>query len=231
MCNDQGGTAICTCLPEYVGNPYETCRPECTINSDCATNLACIRYKCQNPCLGTCGTNADCQVVRHLPTCTCAPGYTGDPFSFCNMMPLERKYLNNITFLNNLRTIIFKLSTAEQIREPCNPSPCGPNSQCRSINNRASCSCLPEFIGNPPNCKPECIISSECPTALACIRQKCQDPCAGTCGRSAQCRVINHSPICSCPTSMTGDPFINCFPTRKLRNIILFQCHSKFMHF
>jgi hypothetical protein len=93
VCKEQNGAGSCICLPEYIGNPYEGCRPECTLNSDCAASLSCIRSKCQDPCPGTCGRNAQCQVVNHLPACTCIPGYTGDPFSYCNpIQPVIGKY-------------------------------------------------------------------------------------------------------------------------------------------
>ena len=94
VCREQNGAGSCVCLPDYVGNPYEGCRPECVLNTDCSSNRACIRNKCQDPCPGTCGQNADCQVVNHLPSCTCRPGYTGDPFRFCNILPPERKMKN-----------------------------------------------------------------------------------------------------------------------------------------
>lgn len=86
ICKEQNGVGSCACLPEYIGNPYEGCRPECTISSDCSSNLACIRNKCQNPCPGTCGQDAICQVINHSPTCTCIPGFTGDPFRYCQLM-------------------------------------------------------------------------------------------------------------------------------------------------
>jgi len=91
VCREQNGAGSCSCLSEYIGNPYEGCRPECVLNTDCAPNRACIRNKCQDPCPGTCGQNADCQVVNHLPSCTCRPGHTGDPFRFCNVIPQRRK--------------------------------------------------------------------------------------------------------------------------------------------
>lgn len=91
VCREQNGAGSCTCMPDYIGNPYEGCRPECLLNSDCSSNLACVRLKCQDPCPGTCGQNADCQVVNHLPTCTCQPGYTGDPFRYCNIQPTQGK--------------------------------------------------------------------------------------------------------------------------------------------
>lgn len=90
-CQESAGTALCTCFPNYFGNPYEGCRPECVVESDCALNLACVRMKCQNPCPGSCGVNAICQVVNHLPICSCMPGYSGDSFRYCSFIQTKRK--------------------------------------------------------------------------------------------------------------------------------------------
>lgn len=95
----------------------------------------------------------------------------------------------------------------------CQPSPCGPNSQCREVNNQAVCSCLPAYIGNPPNCRPECVVNAECHHNLACSNYKCIDPCIDICGQNAECRVIQHNPICSCKKGFIGDPFIRCLPS------------------
>lgn len=96
-------------------------------------------------------------------------------------------------------------------KNPCQPSPCGPNSQCRENNGQAICSCLPNYMGTPPGCRPECTVSSECALDKACISQKCQDPCPGVCGVHSKCVVHNHSPICSCADGYTGDPFTLCY--------------------
>lgn len=90
-CRERNNAGSCVCLPGYVGNPYEGCRPECTLNSDCPSNKACIRNKCMDPCPGTCGQNSECQVINHLPTCTCLNGFTGDPFKYCTPFLKERK--------------------------------------------------------------------------------------------------------------------------------------------
>lgn len=97
-------------------------------------------------------------------------------------------------------------------QDPCVPSPCGPNSQCHNINGNPSCACLVSYIGAPPNCRPECSISAECPSNKACIREKCIDPCPGSCGFRALCNVVNHTPICTCPAGFTGDAFTSCQP-------------------
>lgn len=95
---------------------------------------------------------------------------------------------------------------------PCEPSPCGPNSICRVFGERPTCSCQSSYIGSPPNCRPECVTSAQCDQHSACINQKCSDPCPGTCGLGAECKVINHNPICSCPRNYIGDPFDQCTP-------------------
>jgi hypothetical protein len=100
----------------------------------------------------------------------------------------------------------------EPYRNPCVPSPCGPNSICKEMGDIPSCTCMSNYIGNPPNCRPECIINSECPTSQACIQQKCRDPCLGSCGIGALCTVSNHVPICTCPEAYTGDAFTTCTP-------------------
>lgn len=87
VCREQNGAGSCTCLPEYFGDPYQECRPECLVNSDCPSNKACVNNKCRDPCPGTCGINADCRVISHVPSCTCLPSYTGNPFVSCSPIP------------------------------------------------------------------------------------------------------------------------------------------------
>lgn len=69
---------------------------------------------------------------------------------------------------------------------------------------------MPNYIGNPPTCRPECTLSSDCDQTKACINQKCEDPCPGSCGLKAECSVVNHNPICTCRQGYTGDPFTAC---------------------
>lgn len=108
-----------------------------------------------------------------------------------------------------------KFIVAPQIANPCQPSPCGPNSQCRAFNEQSVCSCVQGYIGSPPACRPECVSSSECQLNEACVNQKCIDPCPGTCGINTLCHVVNHNPICSCQNGFSGDPFTRCQPISK----------------
>lgn len=109
---------------------------------------------------------------------------------------------------------------------PCVPSPCGPNAQCRSVGGTPACSCLPNYIGRPPNCRPECSINEECPGNLACQNERCRDPCPGSCGVHASCVVVKHAPMCTCDPGFTGDPFSGCSPipskTTKLLDYFMF---------
>lgn len=216
--NTECVTGTCRCLPEFRGDPYSGCRPECVINSDCLRSQACLRNKCVDPCIGTCGFNALCSVVNHVPICTCPSNMTGNAFVSCfqilgNFPNVSRKNYNLPLLLSTSTACLIFL--AAPLQDPCNMSPCGPNSQCRKINEQAVCSCVPGFLGVPPNCRPECTISSDCRADLACSNQRCIDPCPGTCGIRAQCKVINHNPLCTCQGDLTGDPFIACFPQRK----------------
>lgn len=100
--------------------------------------------------------------------------------------------------------------TVVEERDPCEPSPCGPNAKCQAVGRSPACSCLPGYFGSPPNCRPECTINPECPSHLACVNQKCQDPCPGSCGANAECRVVNHAITCVCSPGYTGNPFVQC---------------------
>ena len=181
----------CSCLPEFLGSP-PGCRPECVSNSECPSQFACINRKCENPCRGSCSSNADCYVLNHTPMCSCTNGYSGDAFVQCvPFEPPRDPSLSQIT--------------------PCDPSPCGANAICRVQNNAGSCSCLPEYIGNPyDGCRPECTVNTDCSANLACIRSKCQDPCPGTCGTNAECQVVSHLPNCVCLPGYSGNPFQYC---------------------
>lgn len=98
---------------------------------------------------------------------------------------------------------------APSFDDPCNPSPCGTNAICSG----GSCSCLPEYHGDPYiECRPECVLNSDCPRDKACRRNKCIDPCPGTCGISAICEVLIHVPMCKCSSGMEGNAFVQCRP-------------------
>lgn len=178
-------------MKDFIGSP-PYCRPECVSNSECAGNKACINQKCQDPCAASiCATNAECHVINHTPMCVCAPGYSGDPFSYCDIIRAD----------------------VPETLNPCQPSPCGSNAHCSERNGAGACQCLPDYFGNPyEGCRLECILNSDCPANKACMQNKCKDPCPGICGQNAECHVLNHLPSCLCYISYTGDPYKYCSP-------------------
>lgn len=102
--NTQCINEVCTCLPEYKGDPYLGCRPECVLNFDCSRDEACINNKCKNPCIGTCGRDALCKVANHIPICTCPLGMSGNPFVICS--PVEGM-INTFLYISFLYVMIY----------------------------------------------------------------------------------------------------------------------------
>ena len=58
----------------------------CVTSADCGPTRACQNLRCVDPCVGLCGTNANCQVRNHFPVCACKRGYSGDAFEHCERM-------------------------------------------------------------------------------------------------------------------------------------------------
>ena len=109
---------------------------------------------------------------------------------------------------------------------PCSSHPCGSNALCNIVNGQAECACLANMIGSAPNCRPECVVSSDCPSNSACINQKCVDPCPGSCSANAECRAVNHSPVCSCLQGYQGDGFRDCKPIPLVGKHIFNEFHG-----
>ena len=192
VCKQLGERPMCSCTSGYIGAPPH-CRPECVINSECRREQTCSQQHCVDPCRDACGLNAKCSVRNHLAICKCPLGYQGDPFTQCNKIP----------------EIIKPVDPGPV--DPCQPSPCGSNAQCRNRGRQASCACIQGYFGDPySTCRPECTSNSDCPANRACSNLKCIDPCPGTCGIDARCQVINHIATCTCNTGFRGDPFNQC---------------------
>ncbi len=127
-------------------------------------------------------------------------------------------FVNFCLSLIKLYPFLFLATTSQpEIINPCNPSPCGVNAECRQQNLAAACICLPGLQGNPYiECKPECTLNTECQDHLACVQQKCVDPCPGVCGQNARCKVQFHNPTCICDFGFYGDPFSSCVRTTSM---------------
>lgn len=106
MCTERNGAGACTCLPDYYGDPYSGCRPECVTNSDCPPVKACSNNKCKDPCPGVCAFNAECRVINHSPQCSCNVGFTGNPLSGCHEIvePPSKQFL--LLLLSQLKNVV-----------------------------------------------------------------------------------------------------------------------------
>ena len=135
-------------------------------------------------------------------------------------------YING-NLCKNIFIVTLNLSAPYPVtapQTPCIPTPCGQNAVCSERNRAAACQCIPEYFGDPyVACRPECVVNSDCPSNKACQRNKCIDPCPGTCGINAQCNVRNHIAMCSCIAGYEGDPFVSCRlkPQGKLNSLKL----------
>ena len=67
-----------------------------------------------------------------------------------------------------------------------------------------------------------CSKDNDCPDHSACENRACINPCVvrDPCAATANCRVANHKPICTCPDGYIGSPTTDCrlreFDTRDI---------------
>ena len=107
-CTAQNHREICACNPPLTGDGYTQCRepptvrpePECRIDEDCPSRMACIAETCQNPCrvANPCTGSQKCQVTDTLPTrtvsCVCPQGFVFGSNGDCKQgMILENKLI------------------------------------------------------------------------------------------------------------------------------------------
>lgn len=130
LCRVDNHRPTCKCPPGYTGDPGVRCtiivrdEPECRMDGDCPSKLACFSGFCKNPCYETkpCAEHASCSVVDTLPlrtmVCTCDPGYVGDAevqcklgkFLLLHVLEKEKKLLLKLTqkyFIYSLILYIF----------------------------------------------------------------------------------------------------------------------------
>lgn len=202
-CENDRGNPICFCPKGLTGNPFAQCSmylrvygpgPKlkilqswkiifdlkiCTSFGSGVTLIVFSRFL-MNFCLfvivpdgekcqrNSCGVNAGCRMVNGRVKCFCLPGYEGNPPSVPCALPTN----------------------------PCDPSPCGPNTQCTVLDNGLSkCTCLAGFIESPN-------------TIRGCVKQT--NPCEpNPCGTDAICDASRVTP-CYCPENTVGNPYKSC---------------------
>ncbi len=123
------------------------------------------------------------------------------------------------------------LLSSEPVETPeeCDPRSCGQHAIVKPVETYCVCECKPGFLGVPPSCRPECVVTPECPLDKACVNNKCINPCADdVCGTNARCSVIHHNPICSCLVGYTGDPLDRCCKSLSKWNVEVFVSYQMY---
>lgn len=136
-----------------------------------------------------------------------------------------RRHFSIIRFFTIFSLSLVSFIVIEIPRNPCNPSPCGSNAICKERNGAGSCTCVKNYFGDPyAGCRPECLMNNDCPHDRACLAMKCRDPCPGSCGLNAECKVMNHNPQCYCRPGYTGNALNLCreIPASKISPKIVF---------
>ncbi|CAH0548908.1 unnamed protein product [Brassicogethes aeneus] len=190
-CEVVNGTPTCKCIPGYHGSPLAGCRHECEGDSECGPTMACIQFKCQNPCTSQCGQNAECETIRnHQAVCKCPRGYFGNPYSSCQpecTSDGDCPRSKPACFYNSCKN-------------PCD-GVCGIGANCELRGLTPICSCPRDMTGDP---------------FTMCRPFTSQDLCEpNPCGANAKCqpgfdRTNKERPVCTCLTGYTGDPLRGC---------------------
>lgn len=162
-----------------------------------------MNRQCRDPC--NCGTNAICFVRNHKPICSCKEGYQGNPEIACVSVECQQDY----------DCALDKSCKNKYCVDPCLLSDlCGLNAECYVRNHVADCRCRKGYYGNPlDKCRViGCHSNGDCPSEHSCINMQCIDACLhdNPCSSRAECKVLNHIPICRCPVHYTGNPYILC---------------------
>lgn len=217
QCLSQGHRAICSCAPEYQGNPHVECAlvprenipmPECYHDQDCPLDRTCKNEKCVNPCSlrDSCGRGAFCHAENHRSICRCPVGYNGNPEVSCDPLVEPKAGCRS-----NSECLTSESCVNERCVSPCN---CGQNADCFVSNHFPVCTCKPGYSGNPLfGCfKLGCESDAECSNDKTCYNNQCVDPCSITdpCAISAECYGSNHRAACKCPPGLEGNPLVRC---------------------
>lgn len=97
-----------------------------------------------DPCIPSpCGSNTICTEHHGAGSCSCAPGYSGDPYTGCRPeCVLNSDCAWDRACVNN------------KCRDPC-PGACGLNAECYVTHHTPMCSCLEGHTGDPiASCRP-----------------------------------------------------------------------------
>ena len=162
--------------------------PECRIDRDCPSKLACISESCQNPCKvnNPCSNSQKCVVIDSQPSksvaCVCPEGAVFGSNGQCT------------------QGIIFGLHVTIYLYIFC------------PLKLDAWCS----LYFNAVQVRPQCVVNEDCQNPDICQLGNCIDACRATsCGINAVCTSASHRAECKCLQGYRGDPFTACSPCKR----------------
>ncbi|CAG0881855.1 unnamed protein product [Darwinula stevensoni] len=187
------------------------CVVGCRADNECPSHQACINNKCIDPCDSStaCGTNAACSVRDHQVSCVCPPPLQGDPMLSCRQPPRGCKADGDCP---DDQTCVQGLCRPKcSSDQSCLDNERCVGGVCKSICNSDD-QCEEGEICDGRLCRTGCRSDAQCELQKACIDRVCRNPCesAAACGECALCQVANHSPQCTCPAEMVGNPSVLC---------------------
>ena len=148
-------------------------QPECRVDSDCPSKLACIREECQNPCIigNPCSATQTCVVTDTLPSrsvaCICPARMVPGPNGECksgNSVVVICKSMRSIGLQFPIACVLVE-AKAEcysdsdcqftevchqgSCADACQVTKCGANARCEASFHSAKCLCPSGYTGNP----------------------------------------------------------------------------------
>ena len=91
----------------------------CSSDRECSSSQACRSRSCINPCQADkpCSQTAICSAENHRATCTCPPGFEGDPYRQCTKSKNPIALISKLQF-HNVFTIYLRLSKIVTLNHP-----------------------------------------------------------------------------------------------------------------
>lgn len=227
-CLAQNHQANCICPAGTQGNPLISCvRGICQYNEDCLDDEACDRLNrvCRKVCdIDSCAENARCEGRNHQPVCSCLPGLLGNPYVQCSRQLDEAQCTSDSNCPSYLTCV------NRRCENPCARSDvCDLQQTCTVLDTlpirAVVCKCPPDTITDARgHCKPirydevGCRSDEECTDSDKCVHGTCVIACSiDRCGINAQCESKLHRGLCSCPPGYTGNPHIECSPSKNIK--------------
>lgn len=196
-----------TCI---IRNRQATCRCEAGFQNSGLLNCVDIDECHYHPC----HTTAICENSPGSYSCKCPNSLVGNAYEQPGCHESDVCYNGDSDCPESSTCIL--VAGVPKCRDRCNdPTICGMNATCITVQHKARCSCPKDYIGNPlERCeKVECTSSQDCIRDTdICYNNKCIDVCLTptACGDNAFCVPQKHSYTCKCREGYFGDPIAGC---------------------